>query len=75
VGKGSLCFADGMLYLFSENNGRGALAICSPEPPLKVKGKVKVDGSGPSWAHPVVIGGRLYLRYDTHLYCFDVKGT
>ena len=34
---------------------------------------MKVKGDGPSWAHPVVIGGRLYLRYDRHLYCFDVK--
>jgi outer membrane protein assembly factor BamB len=72
VGKGSLCWADGMLYLFSESNGQAALATCSPEG-LEIKGKVKVDGSGPSWAHPVVIGGRLYLRYDTNLYCFDVK--
>jgi outer membrane protein assembly factor BamB len=72
VGKGSLCWADGMLYLFSESNGQGALATCSPEG-LQIKGRVKVEGSGPSWAHPVVIGGRLYLRYDTNLYCFDVK--
>jgi outer membrane protein assembly factor BamB len=72
VGKGSLCFADGMLYLFSEHNGQAALATCSPEG-LKLQGKVKVKGDGPSWAHPVVAGGRLYLRYDKHLYCFDVK--
>ena len=72
MGKGSLCFADDMLYLFSENGGQAALANCSPEG-LELSGKVKVDGSGPSWAHPVVVGGRLYLRYDTHLYCFDVK--
>ena len=72
VGKGSLCFADGMLYLFSEDGGKAALATCSPEG-LQIKGNVKVAGNGPSWAHPVVVGGRLYLRYDTHLYCFDVK--
>jgi outer membrane protein assembly factor BamB len=71
-GKGSLCWADGMLYLFSENGGEAALATCSPDG-LAIKGRVKVDGSGPSWAHPVVIGGRLYLRYDSNLYCFDVK--
>jgi len=72
VGKGSLCWADDMLYLFSESNGQGALATCSPEG-LKITGRVQVRGSGPSWAHPVVVGGRLYLRYDTNLYCFDVK--
>ena len=72
MGKGSLCFADGMLYLFSERGGQAALANCSPDG-LELSGKVKVDGKGPSWAHPVVVGGRLYLRYDSHLYCFAVK--
>jgi len=61
-----------MLYLFSESKGRAALATCSPDG-LEITGRVEVKGSGPSWAHPVVIGGRLYLRYDTHLYCFDVR--
>ena len=72
VGKGSLCWADGMLYLFGESGGKAALATCSPEG-LKITGKVKVEGEGPSWAHPVVAGGRLYLRFGDNLYCFDVK--
>jgi outer membrane protein assembly factor BamB len=72
IGKGSLCFADGMLYLFSEDGGKAALATCSPEG-LEIKGTVTVQGSGTSWAHPVVIGGRLYLRYADNLYCFNVK--
>jgi len=72
VGKGSLCWADGMLYLFGENGGQAALATCSPDG-MEIKGRVRVQGNGPSWAHPVVVGGRLYLRYDTNLYCYDVK--
>jgi outer membrane protein assembly factor BamB len=72
VGKGSLCFADGKLYLFSENGGQGGLATCSPQG-LQMKGRITVKGSGTSWAHPVVAGGRLYLRYDKNLNCFDVK--
>lgn len=52
--------------------GQAALATCSPDG-LTIKGKVKVQGRDPSWAHPVVVGGRLYLRYDTNLYCFDAK--
>ena len=71
IGKGSVCFADGMLYLFSEDGGRAALATCSPEG-LELRGTVTVAGSEKSWAHPVVIGGRLYLRYDDNLYCFNV---
>ena len=72
VGKGSVCFADGMLYLFSEQGGKAALATCSPDG-LTIKGNVTVEGTGTSWAHPVVVGGRLYLRYADNLYCFDVK--
>jgi len=72
VGKGSVCWADGMLYLYGENRGKVGLATCSPDG-LEMKGTFNVEGSGPSWAHPVVIGGRLYIRYDTNLYCFNVK--
>ena len=64
--------ADDMLYLFSENGGRAALATCSPDG-LEIRGEVKVQGTDSSWAHPVVIGGRLYLRYADNLYCFSVK--
>ena len=64
VGKGSLCCADGMLYLFSEKGGPAGLATCSPEG-LAIKGNVQVAGEHESWAHPVVIGGRLYIRYFT----------
>ncbi len=72
VGKCSITYADGMLYLFGENDGVMGLASASPEG-FKLTGRFSVPGEGPSWAHPVVIGGRLYLRYDTNLYCFDVK--
>lgn len=72
IGKGSIAYADGMLYLYSENNGNLALASFSPKG-LTVKGMVNVRGSGPSWSHPVIAGGRLYVRYDSNLYCFDVK--
>ncbi|NLX98674.1 MAG: PQQ-binding-like beta-propeller repeat protein [Rhodopirellula sp.] len=72
VGKGSLCFADGMLYLFGEKNGAAALATCSPEK-TEVRGTFRVEGDGPSWAYPAVTGGRLYLRYSDHLYCYDVR--
>jgi outer membrane protein assembly factor BamB len=72
IGKGSVCFADSMLYLFSENRGRAGLATCSPSG-LEMRGEFSVEGEGKSWAHPVVIGGRLYLRYADNLYCFDVR--
>jgi len=72
VGKGSMCYADGMLYTFGERGGKAGLAAASPKS-FALAGTVSVSGRGPSWAHPVVTGGRLYLRYDDNLYCFDVK--
>ena len=72
VGKGSVCFADEMLYLFGEVDGRAGLATCSPDG-MEMRGSFSVEGEGTSWAHPVVIGGRLYLRYDSNLYCYDVR--
>ena len=72
TGKGSLTFADGMLYLFAETDGLVTLAAATPDG-FKPSGHFNVAGEGPSWAHPVVTGGRLYLRYGTDLYCFDLK--
>ena len=40
---------------------------------LEMRGEVTVEGQEKSWAHPVVIGGRLYLRYEDNLYCFNVR--
>ena len=73
VGKGSICWADRMLYLYREKDGTAGLATCSPHG-LEMKGTFTVKGSQQSWAHPVVSGGRLYLRYDDNLYCYDVRG-
>jgi len=71
-GRGSLCWADGMLYLYSEKEGKASLATCSPKG-LEIKGTVTTPGMDQSWAHPVVFGGKLYLRYNDNLFCFDVK--
>jgi outer membrane protein assembly factor BamB len=64
-------FADGMLYLFGEKGGQLGLAAASPDG-FTLSGQSKVAGSGTSWAHPAVANGRLYVRYDTNLYCFNV---
>lgn len=72
VGKGSILYADGMLYLFSESNGRLGFGAVSPEK-FALAGEFSVQGKGPSWAHPVIADGRLYLRYDDNLYVYDLK--
>ena len=72
VGTGSLTYADGMLYLFGENNTVG-LAEATPDG-YREKGRFSVEDQGrPSWAHPVVAGGKLYIRNQDYLNCYDVK--
>lgn len=72
VGKGSVTYADGMLYTFGESGGRIGLVECRPDSFVS-RGEFRVQGNGPSWSHPVVIGGRLYLRYASNLYCYDIR--
>ena len=72
VGKGSLTYADGMLFLFSENNTVG-LAEANPKAYVE-KGRFQVPDQGrPSWAHPVVVGGKLYIRNQGELAAYEVK--
>lgn len=72
VGKGSLTYADGMLFLLGEKYVAG-LAEATPEG-YKEKGRFEIEDLGlPSWAHPVVCGGKLYIRNQGNLACYDVK--
>jgi outer membrane protein assembly factor BamB len=72
VGKGSLVYADGNLYCFSEN---GVVGLVEATPSgYKEKGRFRIpQDSLPTWTHPVVAGGRLYLRDQDTIYAFDVK--
>jgi hypothetical protein len=72
VKKGSISYADGMLYLYGIDKGQVALAEATTKG-LKLVGDFNVAGRGTSRAHPVITGGRMYIRYDDNLYCFDVK--
>jgi outer membrane protein assembly factor BamB len=72
VGKGSLVFADGNLYAFSEN-GQVGLIEATPTT-YREKGRFNIQqGSLPTWTHPVVAGGRLYLRDQDTIYAYDVR--
>ena len=71
VGKGSLTVADGRLYVLGENHGV-ALVEATPEG-YRETGRFAIADRGlPSWAHPVVSGGRLYIRNQDVLSSYDV---
>ncbi len=72
VGKGSLAYADGMLYLLSEKNMVG-LAEANPNAYVE-KGRFPIPDQGKdSWAYPVIAGGKLYIRDQGTLTSYDVK--
>ena len=73
VGKGSLTYADGMLYTLSED---GLMGLAKPTPTgleLVSSFKLPEGGEGPTWAHPVVCAGRLYLRHGQFLYAYALR--
>ena len=73
VGKGSLTYADGHLYIQGEDNMIG-LAVATPKG-YQEKGRFRIEDEGlPSWAHPVVSGGKLYVRNQRTLTAYDVRG-
>lgn len=71
VGKGSLVFADQRLYLFSENGTVGLAIANSGEYVERGRFQLKT-GNLPTWSHPVVSGGKLFLRDQDTLYAYDV---
>lgn len=71
AGKGSMCVADGMLYVLGEGHDV-ALAEVTPEG-YREHGRMKIQSHGrPAWAHIVVTGGRMYLRDQESLSVYDV---
>ncbi len=71
-GSAGVLYADGNL-VFRYDRGDVLLIEATPEA-LRVKGRFEaLRGKGPAWSHPVIHNGRLYLRHDDILSCYDVR--
>lgn len=71
VGKGSLTIADGMIYMLGEMR-QLALVEATPEG-YRERGRIQIEDRGrPTWSHPVVANGRLYIRNQDTLTAYDV---
>jgi hypothetical protein len=73
VGKGSLTFADGLLFLLSEG---GVVGLAEANPTgYKELARFSLPNRSerPTWAHPVVSNGRLYVRDQDNLYSYEVR--
>jgi outer membrane protein assembly factor BamB len=79
VGAGSVCYADGRLYVHGEKPGAVALVEATPEG-YREKGRFSPPSppahrDEKAWAYPVVANGRLYIRDLGSLWSFDVKAS
>lgn len=80
-GKGAVAYADGMLYCLEEGSGTVVLVEASPAG-WKEHGRFKLDPQtkirspqGRVWTHPVISNGKLYLRDQDLIYCYDIKAS
>jgi len=84
LGKGAVgCCTEGLLYCLEESNGKNPASVvlieASPKG-WKEHGRFTLDPQtaqrspkGRIWTHPVVANGKLYLRDQELIFCFDVK--
>lgn len=73
LAKGSVLYADHRLYALSEE---GEMALLRPtESAFEFEGRFRLvpDRQSDVWTHPVILDGRLYLRYHDILSCFDIR--
>ena len=72
--KGSIIYADGMLYCYEEGGGAVALVKATPKGFHVVSSFQVQHGSGKHWAHPAISDGRLYIRHGEKLAVYGIKG-
>lgn len=69
----AMVWAEGRLYAFFED---GTMALLVPgEKSFEIAGRFQLVQAKQrdAWTHPVLLDGRLYLRYHDTLWCYDVK--
>jgi outer membrane protein assembly factor BamB len=83
IGRGSIAYADGHLYLHGEN-GDYVLVEATPEsyrekgrftPPNQPKHKQAGQYAESAFAYPVIANGRLYIRDLGTLWAYDIKAS
>ena len=79
LGKGAIACADGMLYCVSENEGDVVLIEATPAG-WKERGRFTLNpqtelrsSRGKIWTHPTIADGKLYLRDQDLVYCYDIE--
>jgi outer membrane protein assembly factor BamB len=72
-GKGSLTYAEGMLYCLDEKGTMSLIKATTDKWEESGSFRIPSGGRGLYWAHPVVFGGRLYVRHSDKLFAYSVR--
>jgi outer membrane protein assembly factor BamB len=80
IGIGPIVYADGRLYVVSEITGEVGVIEASPKAFKQLAKFAPPEHSklrklrGKFWTSPVIADGKLYLRDQELLFCYDLKG-
>lgn len=74
-GRGSAAFtaADGCLYVHFADNTMSLIKADPKEMQEVGTFKVTEDTDRPGWMHPLVVDGKLYVREQDEIFCYDVR--
>jgi hypothetical protein len=78
LGGGAVIYADGRLYILGEHDAVVRLVEIS-EQGWTIHGQFQLEPqsdhrkAGRVWTHPVIADGKLYLRDQEYLFCYDLR--
>jgi outer membrane protein assembly factor BamB len=72
-GSGCVTYADGMIYFRYQNGVVALVKATSSGFELNGRFEIPQPSGKPSWPHPVIANGKLYLRDQDKLHCYDVN--
>ncbi len=73
--KGSIIYADGMLYCYEEKSGNIGLVKADPDGFKLISSFQFKKGDGPHWAHPFIHNGKLFLRHGSVMQVYNIAKT
>jgi outer membrane protein assembly factor BamB len=72
-GSAGVLYADGRLYFRYQDNTMALIEASPKSYNLISSFQLPKGTSPPGWQHPVIHGGKLFIRANDQLYCYDIK--
>ncbi len=74
MAKGSVIWAADRLYCLAEDGEMALLKAGTDGVDVRGRFRLVQERVNDAWTHPVILRGRLYIRYHDDLFCYDVRG-